>query len=165
MNDQSIKRLIDRKEFDKALELCEERVRDGKDSTGNVLRQRAYLYARDGNYESALADRETIIESGEAKLQDFFQAGNAALFLCRFDRAESHFLKLIEYGSESSEDWFAAAAHFLAAYAQLRLRKPEEALSSVSIAAELEASCEMPIPHEGVWDIQTLRSRIEHSMA
>jgi len=144
-----------------ALRLCEERLAENSGAVDDILRQRSHLHALRGDYERALSDRADIIDRPDAKLQDFYQAANAALYLQYFEKTEIYLAQLIEKGKAADEDWFASAAHFLTAYAQMMLNKIEEAKASLSQAESIEPTCEIPIPGRDIWDIQKLRVEIE----
>ncbi len=160
MKDKQIQHLIESERYDEALGLCEQRLAEESAADDDILRQRSHIHALRGDYESALADRTEIIRGSESKLQDFFQAGNAALSLKRFGEAEIFFSQLSERGQEAGEDWFASAAYFLTAYAQMMLGKTDEATASLSQAEAIEPACELPIPGRSMWSISRLRSEI-----
>jgi tetratricopeptide (TPR) repeat protein len=160
VKDKQIQRLIESERYDEALALCDQRLTEDCVADNDILRQRSHIHALIGNYESALADRAEIIRSSESKLQDFFQAGNAALSLKQFGEAEVYFSQLLKRGEEAGEEWFAAAAYFLTAYAQMMLGKTDEATASLLQAEAIEPACELPIPGRSMWSISRLRSEI-----
>jgi len=160
VKDPQIQSLIEAEDYIGALRLCEERLAEDNGSHADILRQRSHINALIGDYKSALLDRAEIINSNRPKLQDFFQAGNAALNLRRFNEAEIYFAQLIEKGQAAGEDWFASAAYFLTAYAQMRLGRIDDAAASLSRAEAVEPTCEIPIPNSDIWDIRRLRAEI-----
>ena len=160
MDFKEIKFLAEHDRYDEALEQCEKLFADFPESKADILRTRAYVFARKGDYPNALRDREAIFAMGTGGIRDYFLAGNNALFAGRFLQASNWLNEVLRLGEEQNETWFKAGSYFLLAYAQMELGNYSEADANLKTAMSVEPRCAMPLPGLGMCDESRLREQI-----
>jgi len=160
MDIKEIKMLAGQGRYHEALSECNELLSKRFNGKAELFRVRAYVYSLMGDYEKALQDRKEIFILDEAKIRDYFQAGDDALTLRDYEQAIALLKTAIKLGSEQRESWFDSAAYFLSAFAQMELYRFEDAIKDLNKAVELDPNCSMPLPEIGMWDHHRLREEI-----
>lgn len=127
----------------------------------DVMRTRAYVFARSGDYNSALQDRKTILAKDGKQLNDYYLAANNALAIREFAQASVFLDELLSLGREQNESWFESAALFLQAYVQMELEVFKSALSCLDKAVDIDPDCSLPLPGIGYCTANQLRIEIE----
>lgn len=159
-HEKHIKALAEKGESDEALAQCNALLTELPESKAGILRLRAYIYARRGMYEEAIADREMLISGGNGILRDYYQLGDNSLSAGRFADASKWFHEVLRMGAEQNETWFDAAALLLLSYAQMRLGQLHEAEKNLEKAVAIDPECAMPVRGEGTLTHQSLRDQI-----
>jgi tetratricopeptide (TPR) repeat protein len=163
---KQIETLAKQKRYQEALSGCERLLREAPEKKADILRTRAHVFARSGDYQHAVVDWKAIIEMGEATIRDYYRGADNALFAGQFAQAASWFQEVLRLGEEQNEDWFKSASYFLLAYAQMELKQYTEALASLNKAIAIEADVSMPLPDMcGMCNSQQLREEIERRKA
>lgn len=146
MDLKQIETLARQKRYEKALIECEKLLQDAPEKKVDILRVRAHVFARSGDYPHAVMDRKMIIEGGEATTKDYYRSADNALFAGQFAQAAIWFEDVLRLSKEQNETWFESASYFLLAYAQMELKQYAEALASLDNAIAIEADVSMPLP-------------------
>ena len=155
-----IRALAKKDRYVEALNQCQALLSNPTIDEIDVLRVRAYVYARSGDYENALVDRNSVIESGNALIQDYYLFADNALSAGKFEQAAIWFREVIRIGEIEHETWFASGSHFLLAYTEMMLGKFDNAYVNADKAEALEADCSMPTPDGGMYSVSQLRELI-----
>lgn len=134
------------KRYEEALAECEKLLQETPEKKVDILRARAHVFARSGDYQHAVADRIAILEMGEATIRDYYRAADNAIFAGQFALAAGWFREVLRIGEEQNEEWFKSASYFLLAYAQMELGQYPEALTSLNAAIAIESDVSMPLP-------------------
>lgn len=161
MNPSRIKSLADQGRYEEAFSACEELLTNSLANKAEVLRARAYVFVMQDDFESAIKDRESIIDNGDGLLKDYYLVAEHALYANQFDKAVAWFNDVLRIGEEQGEDWFKGATHFLLAYAQMELGKFDAALGNLDCAVAIESDIAMPTPIARLCDNETLRREIK----
>ncbi len=155
-----IKALAEKREYAAALEACQVLLNRGREGKFDVLRTRAYVQARSGNYDLALADRRAIIDSGEAQLRDYFLAADCAMQNESFDTAIAWFVESLALGDQEGQQWYRSASLFYLAYCEMRSGLLERAMYSLNLAVSVEHNVSLPLPGMGMCSHERLSSEI-----
>lgn len=155
-----VKTLVDQGKAAEALDLCGQLLAQLPQATADILRLRAYVYALEGRYAEAIADRNSVIESGEGKLRDYYQLGDNAVSAGRFEDASRWLQEALRLGRIQGESWFESAALLLLSYAKMQLGQLQEASETLERAVAVDPECAMPIRGHGVVTHQSLRDEI-----
>lgn len=127
----------------------------------DLIRMRAYVFARSGDYNSALRDRKKILAKDGTQLKDYYLTANNALEIRDFRQASDLLDKLLSLGREQNEFWFESAAFFLQAYALMELEEYNNALICLEKALNVDPNCSLPLPGIGFCTANQLRNEIE----
>jgi tetratricopeptide (TPR) repeat protein len=150
--------------LDEALAQCDFLIVQHPEWRVDIIRLRAYTYARKGMYPQAISEREALIESGDGMLRDYFQLGDNLLSAGRFAAASESFQEVLRLGAEQNESWFESAALLLLAYAQLRLGQLQLAIVYLDRAVAINPESAMPVHGEGMLTHQDLRIKIDEAL-
>src|SRR6188768_1055209 len=104
--------LIEKARYQEAFAACEELLSNSPEQTNEILRTRAYCYARSGDHRGAFSDYETIISGPNAEMRDYYSAAYHALYVQKYLKAEEWFLHVQRLGVEQDNDWFHSATLF-----------------------------------------------------
>jgi tetratricopeptide (TPR) repeat protein len=156
-----IKGLAESGDYDEALTQCNDFLIGGTASRADVLRLRAYVYAHQGRYGEAIADRETIVRSGEGVLRDYYQLGDNLLSAGRYLDASKCFEESLRRGKKEGETWFDSASWLLLSLAQTRMGNLQDAETSLNNAIRIDPECAMPVRGEGLITNQSLKEEIQ----
>ena len=160
MTPDGIKNLAKQGEFDTALSHCQQMLDAGELSTPETHRLRAFVYSIKGDYNSALVERDHVIESADCELRDLYLAADNALNSNHFSTCVDYLDQLLHRSKVENEKWFDSAAHFYRSYAFMHLGEFDAALESLGLASESEPDISMPIPGNATWDCARLRKEI-----
>jgi tetratricopeptide (TPR) repeat protein len=160
MNLSEIEKLAKEDRYDEALAECDALLRSGVADSSDILRTRAYVYARSGQHSSASADYEEVLKRGDASIRDYYQAGDQALKAEDMELAFRHFREVLTLGERQSEAWFKSAVLFYLAFIEMNRKNCESALTYVDQARSAEPDCAMPLPGQGMVSVQELEARI-----
>lgn len=155
-----IKSLADQGRFEDALASCDSLLEQSPGLKGEILRARAYVYSVQGRYDLAIADRRTLIESGEGLLRDYYQIGDNSMSAGLFEDASGWFIEILRLGAEQNEKWFESAALLLLSFAQLQLGRLQEASRYLDQAVSSDPECAMPVRGHGMINPDRLRKEI-----
>lgn len=99
------KALVDEGKAAEAIDLCSQLLAQLPQATADILRLRAYVYALEGRYTEAIADRNSVIARGEGILRDYYQLGDNSLSAGRFEDASRWLQEALRLGRIQSEAW------------------------------------------------------------
>lgn len=156
----SIKSMINRRSYDEALEACETLLKNGIAHQTQVLRLRASIHSRQGDFNKAINDYELILSSGESELRDYYLAADNALEAMHFVDAASLFEKVLQLGNSESEDWFLSATLFYLSYCKTMIGDLNSAKAYLAQIEATDPSVELFLPGLGISNLNTLRSEI-----
>lgn len=91
----------------------------------SVHRKRSLVFAELGLFDSAVRDRQVIIDGGHQTLGDLYFAGEYALQAGEFGVARSYFDQAIERAVRSGEPYYLGSSRLLAALASYQLSEDE----------------------------------------
>lgn len=147
--------------YEEALIACDDLFKEQNFNKVDVLRTRAFVFARSGDYGSAVRDREAIIETGKGEIRDYYRAADNALSAGQLTKATIWFEIVLKLGKEINETWFKAASYFLLAFTQMELGSYDAALSNLQNAVIADPDVSMPLPHLcGMCGHEQLRNEI-----
>lgn len=155
-----IKSLANSRDYGEALAACDALLRSGEGESAELLRVRAYVHSRSGNFDRAIDDYRVVLESGDAQLRDWYLAADNALEAERYTDATEWFSEVIRLGDLQSETWFRSASLFYLSYCRLMIGNPEEALNLLSEASSLDPEIELHLPRLGTCSAQKLQAEI-----
>lgn len=155
-----VKRLVNQKSYGEALAECGKLLSSDPEHKNEILRVRAYAFAMSGDYESAVADYEAVINGDSPSLRNYYLGAFDALSLKDFEKAVAWFEKLLRLGREQKKTGFEAATLFYLSYAYTRLDEYEKAIRYLDEAIGVESDIAMPVP-EGMCHHTHLREEIE----
>jgi tetratricopeptide (TPR) repeat protein len=159
---ERIELLARQNRYDEALAFCEKLLQGDQENTTNILRTRAFIFARSGQYEYAMQDFQTIFGMGEGAISDYYLAATHALSARQFTQAITWLEEVLRLGKEQQEEWFESATYFLLAYAQMELGQLPEAIMNLNLAVAVDADVAMPLPRRrGIYSHKQLRDEIE----
>jgi len=159
-HNKRIKTLVENDSHEEALAQCNALLAAQPESQAEILRLRAYVHAHRGTYDEAIADRESLINSGTACLRDYYQLGDNSLSAGRFEDASKWFHEVLRRGAQQNDTWFDSAALLLLSYAQMRLGELQDAEKNLEKAVAIDAECAIPVRGEGIVTHQSLRDEI-----
>jgi tetratricopeptide (TPR) repeat protein len=158
-----IKNIIKKEQYEDALHACEKMLETHPENTVDVLRVRAYAFARQNNYQQAIEDYKLIFKREDGAIRDHYLAADYALYAGEFTKAEIWFKKTLILSDEQNEIWFKAATFFLLAYTQMWLSKYHEAIINLDNAIAIDPDVAMPLPFvSGMCGHQQLREQINY---
>lgn len=157
-----IEKLAKADRYEEALYACESLLRAGSVEVVEVLRARAYVFARSGDYARASDDREEVLNTGKATIADHYQAADQALKAGNVNLASRRFKEVLILGEEQGEGWFASAALFYLAYIEMERGNFEGALEHVDLVKASSPDCAMPLPDSGMVSLEDLENEIRH---
>lgn len=161
MNLNRIKTLVEQKKYDEALASCENILQEMPEKKADILRVRASIFSRSGNYERALQDREELLEMSECGISDYYLAADNALSAQKYAKACSWLNNVLKLGEEQKDTWFNSGAYFLLAYAKMELGQYIPAITDLDRAVSIESDVGMPLPGMcGICSHQQLREEI-----
>ena len=156
-----INKLIEQHRYEEAFAGCEKLLLEAPEQNVEILRTRAYGYARSGDYPKAVRDYETIINSSNAEMRDYYLAAYHALHPQQFLKAEKWFLEVLRQGEEQRNDYFLTATLFYLSYIQMQKGEYDEAIRYLDEAALHETDVSMPLPEVLMCTSESLRSEIK----
>jgi len=159
-----IKSLANRRDYGEALAACDALLQSGSGDSADVLRVRAYVHSRTGNFDSAIDDYRALLVSGKAQLRDWYLAADNALEAERYQDAAEWFSEAIRLGDLQGETWFRSASLFYLSYCRLMAGDPEEAMSMLSSATSLDPDIELYLPGLGACSAGKLQAEIRKRM-
>lgn len=165
MDLEQVKLLAQQDRYDEALAECEKWLREAPNRKADILRIRAYTLARQGDYERALQDRESIFQMEDGTIRDYYLAANNALMAGHLPKAASWLKEVVRRGKDQDETWFEAATRFLLAYVLMESGDLRGAKRDLDLAIAMDPDCAMPLPGLGVWNCNRLREEIERRAA
>lgn len=154
------KTLVDQGKAAEALDLCSQLLAQLPQATADILRLRAYVYALEGRYTEAIADRSSVIARGEGILRDYYQLGDNSLSAGLFEDASRWLQEALRLGRVQGESWFESAALLLLSYVKMQLGQLQEASETLERAVAIDPECAMPIRGHGMVTHQSLRDEI-----
>lgn len=152
---------IDKRQYDDAIAACNALLEESREKKIDVLRVRAYAYARAGEYQHALEDYDRIFEDEGVEIKDFYLAGFDAIYAAQFEKALDCFLEVLRLSKEQKENWFLSATLFYLSYVQMQLNEYGKAVEYLNEAVLVEADVAMPVPEGGFCNGEQLREEIE----
>lgn len=155
-----IKSLANKRNYSEALYECNALLQSGKIGSADILRARAYVYSRSGDFDSAINDYRAILESADAELRDWYLAADNALEAERYSDAAKWFSGVVRLSDLQGESWFHSAALFYLAYCWLMIGNSEDALNSLSLSSSMDPGIELYLPRLGMCSVQKLRGEI-----
>jgi tetratricopeptide (TPR) repeat protein len=161
MNLVEIAALIKQRRYEEAFVECDKFLEEAPEQKCEILRTRAYAYARSGNYAMALKDHESLLEDGGVRAGDFYQAAFDALYADEFVTAIKWFHEVLFLGEREKEVYFRSATYFYLSYAEMRLGNYASAQKYLNEAVTVEPDVGMPLPGVGMWGHQELRKEIQ----
>lgn len=161
MNLVEITALIKQRRYEDAFIECDKLLEEVPEQKYDILRTRAYAFARSGNYSMALKDHESLLEGGEARAGDFYQAAFDALYAGELVTAIKWFREVLLLGERDKEAYFKSATYFYLSYAEMKLGNFASAREYLNEAVTVEADVGMPLPEVGMWDHQQLLKEIQ----
>lgn len=159
-----IRSLANRRDYGEALAACDALLQSGLGDTADVLRVRAYVHSRSGNFDSAIDDYHALLVSGKAQLRDWYLAADNALEAERYQDAAEWFSEVIRLGDLQGETWFRSASLFYLSYCRLMTGDPAEAMSLLSSASSLDPDIELYLPSLGTCSAEKLQAEIRKRM-
>lgn len=157
-----IKYLADIRKYGEALRECETILLHSPEYRENILRIRAYVLAKSGDYEKALLDRKEILCGSSAKIKDYYLASTNALSSGHFDEAVEWLNIVLVMGKEQNDTWFEEVSHLFLSYALLQLGRYADAHQS--LACLIESDCAMPVPRLGMLTVDNVRREIQEKL-
>lgn len=170
MDIEAIKSLIKGGQYDEALEACQQLTENRPELKYDVLRQKSYLYSRQGKYKAAVNELSSIINTGEARISDYHLAAFWALFDEQLKSALDWYLITLQLGEDQNETWFRYNTLCSIAYIYMKFGEYEKAtffLDKVESDDE-DPSFFIPLPNEGILgrcEVQQLRNEIKRRAA
>lgn len=125
------------------------------------MRVRASTFATTGDYESAVNDYESLVDSGSAELKDYYIGAFDAISADELEKSVGWFETLIRLGREQNEPWFESAALFYLSYLYMEFEEFDKATAYLAEAERIEPGGGMPIPNVGMCNHSQLREEIE----
>lgn len=162
---QKIETLIEKGQYEEALDRCQTLLKEEPQEEVDILRTRAYAYSRSGDYVNAFQDRISVVSSGRGEARDYFLGATDALNVGQFTKASDWLQEVLRLGEEQSSTWFKSASYFYLAYAQMELENYDEAIANLDKAVKVESDIGMPIPEVGMCSHEQLRAEIERRKA
>jgi tetratricopeptide (TPR) repeat protein len=157
-----IESLIKRRNYIEALAECEKLLIEMPEEKLEILRTRAYAFARMKDYERALDDYETILETNEAAIRDYYLAAFRSLYVEQFAKTVIWLQRVLQLSAQQNDIWFVSASYFYLAYAEMKLGNPTEANNYLDQAVKASPNIALPIPHLcGMFNHSQLRDEIE----
>lgn len=161
-----IERLAKASRYDEALSACESLLRGGETDAVDILRTRAYVYARSGDYVRASMDREAVLHSGSPTIRDYYYAADQALKAENLELAHRRFDEVLQFGAAQNEDWFRCASLFYLAYIEIEQGDYEAASRHIALVKASEPECAMPLPNScGMVSVKALEDEIRRHTA
>lgn len=165
MEIQEIKALFSKSLYKEGFDRCNRLLAEQTSNYEEILRARAYGYARSKDYENAVLDYERLIRSPGCTISDYYLAGYHALFIEDYDRATEWLNVVLNCADESQDNWFTSAAYFYLSFTQMKLGAFDEALISLDRLSEIKVDGGLPLPN-GQWCTYVqLRKEINRQMA
>lgn len=153
--------LIENGRYDEALTECENLLFNSPEQRIEILRVRAYAFARSDDFESSLKDHESIFQTEKATIRDFYLAAFRALYATEFEKSLDWFTEVLRLGKQQNVTWFLSATLFYLSYVQMQLRDYVKAIEYLNDAVLAEADIGLPIPEIGMCGNEQLREEIE----
>ncbi|MBA3487755.1 MAG: tetratricopeptide repeat protein [Lysobacter sp.] len=122
-----VAKLRDASNFQAALQACESLI-DEPSTRAAGLRARADVYADMGQRESAVADREALVESASREPNDYFELGIALWRSGRLSEAASMFSRSLELGEQEDFHYYENASRMHLVALLIKLQRRAEAL-------------------------------------
>jgi tetratricopeptide (TPR) repeat protein len=157
--------LANSRDYAEALGACNTLLQSPSADSDEVLRIRAYVYSRSGQFDRAIDDYCALLESGRAELRDWYLAADNALEAARYQDAAKWFAEVICLGDAQGETWFRSASIFYLAYCKLMLGDTAEALRLVSLVSSLDPDIELYLPSLGTCNAGRLHAEICKQMS
>ncbi|MDJ0863507.1 MAG: hypothetical protein QNJ82_14865 [Gammaproteobacteria bacterium] len=143
---QKIHAYSDRKEFSRALALCQHMiVHDSTRLAG--YRERAEVWQDMSEHDLSLYDLKQLAASGSVEPVDYYNLGISLLRNTEAKEAVDAFTRGIELGAEHQSFYYTQSCRFHRAFALLRLGMPKEALEDCN---EVEDGYKCFLPSEGL---------------
>jgi len=116
--------------FAEALDACSAAISKYPEQPEGYAK-RAYVNAREGDYEKAIADIDTAIKLSPAEIEYWYARGRYATSLGDYSRAASDFARVLDLSESHGNSYYVEPAHFFHAYALIYLGRIEEALQAL----------------------------------
>jgi tetratricopeptide (TPR) repeat protein len=164
MDTRKIEMLAEEDRFDEALAACDTLLADSSNSTAEVMRARAHVYALMHDYQSAIRDRKAALRVGDDPLGDHHMLAHYTLSAGDTVEAAQHLRKALSFGRELEETWFETSCYFLLAFCHMELDSFDKALDYLARAEKSEPDGPAYIPNVGMVTHSQLREEIERRM-
>lgn len=125
---QEASALAKKGDYEEALKLCHEVVRDHPEQP-EPLRTQADIYGHMGDYARESEVLQRVVAMGSREPCDYYALGQAELLTGNLGNAVHSLTKAIDLGNEYKNFYYSSVSHFLRAEAFLRMNKYREALS------------------------------------
>jgi len=127
-----ISRLAKAERYDEAVELARQVLLQATDRRDEILAKLAYIRARQGNYELAVAHLADAIEINAREPDYFFSRARCRLVLRDARKALPDLDTVIALCDEHQSDYYRPSAHFLRAEALAMIGRTKEALAELA---------------------------------
>ena len=161
MTIQRLTALFTKGQYEEAFAECERLLNTSPDLTDDVLRARAFGYARSGDYENTVFDWEKILAGANANLSDYFQTGFYHLYIPQYAEAIVRFKEVLRIGEETGNDWFKSSVLFYLSYAHMEIGSLEDASRWMNILQDLSEEGGLILPQSSWCTYSQLREEIE----
>jgi tetratricopeptide (TPR) repeat protein len=125
---QEIEPWCRRREYDVALRLCN-KLLDEHPHSREALWSRAFIFGGMGDTESAIGDLTRIIALRSEEPCYFTERAHRLIDAGRYAEAVEDLTETLRLCDQWDSDHYRAVAHFVRAYAYLRLGRPNDALA------------------------------------
>ena len=142
----NIKALVEAGNFNLAIDECDKLLLENPDSTQDILRFRAFVYAASGDHKKSMADREKVLSLGQCLMKDYYLAAEQAIYTGDFIKATNWLQEVLRLGDAEGDAWFESASRFLLSYAHYSLGNYSAALIDLEKAVNQEHDIAMPLP-------------------
>lgn len=160
MGINSIKKLAAMKKYQEAIELCGKLVSDGSVSKGEILEQRASIYARMGLYGKSIEDRKGLLDLDDLNLKNIYQLARAYLSIKQYSNANEYLSKVLEVSQQQKSSWFVSSTLLMLSYSYMNIRDFSSAQATLDKCIELEPDISDYIPGYGMCSGKELKFQI-----
>lgn len=148
--------LASKGDYEAALALCDEFIRDQPDSLSGY-RERAAVLLHKGEIQAAINDLQRLVDLGTFEPADFFDIGRSFVALGRYDEALESLDNALRFSEVHQDAYYVSVCRLLRAYSLLMLKRVDEAAREI---AALEDGSSVYVRNHGLLTKEIMVARL-----